>query len=140
MSDCLRSVLQGLPDHSEGGLELISASPQILQPGEICMPFTWWTGGRDPSQVLWHMVLDPTAPQRLFCLWMDVKLFCFVLFCISEGRLIWPSYWVHSSFRDYFLSRYIFLSLFLLYIFWVIFLVITVIIAIYHNLVQIKQF
>lgn len=131
------------PQWRGAGVDFCIAADSTAR-SEICMPFTWWTGGRDPSQVLWHMVLDPTAPQRLFCLWMDVKLFffCFVFWRggISEGRLIWPSYWVHSSFRDYFLSRYIFLSLFLLYIFWVIFLVITVIIAIYHNLVQIKQF
>lgn len=71
------------PQWRGAGVDFCIAADSTAR-SEICMPFTWWTGGRDPSQVLWHMVLDPTAPQRLFCLWMDVKLFFFVLFFEEE--------------------------------------------------------
>lgn len=45
---------------------------------KICLLITEHIGGKN-SQVPWHMVLDPKAPTKALCPWMDAKFWLLVV-------------------------------------------------------------
>lgn len=75
LSDCQH---QGSPSAPGPWLRRAGAVAQATERStagtEVCLPITPCTGGKDSSWVPWCVILDPTTPQRHFCLWMDAEV------------------------------------------------------------------
>lgn len=66
------------------------ATPGSTARTVVYMPSTWFMGRQDSSQVLWHMVLNPTASIKAFLSMNRCQLLLLGWEDMNEGHLIQP--------------------------------------------------